>query len=87
MSENWQKDLRKDIAKAIKKADKSYFWEDYNKQANAVMDCLKKSGYTLVPSKATEDQIEAGVNSIHSGRVRPHELVAWIYEGMVKAFK
>lgn len=81
------KELEKKIAKAIRKADKSYFWEDYDKQAKAVMACLQKEGYKLVPTKATEDQVEAGVNSIHSGRVKPHELVKWIYEGMVKAHK
>ena len=34
------KEIRKTIAEAIKKADSSYFFEDYTKQARAVVDVM-----------------------------------------------
>lgn len=71
------------IAKAIKKADKSYFFEDYNKQAKAVVKMLESEGYKVVPKLASPKQIEAGTAAISSGRVRPADLVHTIYAIMV----
>lgn len=78
-------DIQDEISKAIKKADSSYFFEDYDKQAKAVVSALDKAGYKIVPKIAVEKQIEAGTNMISRGRVRPAELVHTIYAVMVAA--
>jgi hypothetical protein len=75
------------IAKAIKKADNSYFFENYTKQAKAVLKALDKEGYKVVPKLASEKQIEAGTATISRGRVRPTDLVHTIYAVMVAAEK
>lgn len=75
------------VAKAIKKADNSYFFENYNKQAKAVTKMLDKEGYKIVPKLASEKQIEAGSAAISRGRVRPTDLVHTIYAIMVAASK
>ncbi len=51
------------IADTIQKADKSYLFEDYTKQALAVVQALKSEGYIVVPRKATEAMLEAGEKS------------------------
>ena len=73
------------IAQAIQKADNSYFFENYSKQAKAVLKALEKEGYRIVPKLASEKQIEAGTNTISKGRVRPTDLVHTIYAVMVAA--
>ena len=78
-------DIEDTIAKAIKKADSSYFFEDYNKQAKAVLKMLDKEGYKVVPKLATPRQIEAGTAAISKGRVRPVDFVHTLYAVMVAA--
>lgn len=73
------------IAKAINRADSSYFFENYSKQAKAVLKALEKEGYKVVPKLASEKQIEAGKAAISKGRVRPADLVHTIYAIMVAA--
>jgi hypothetical protein len=76
-------ELEQTIAKAIKKADKRYFFENYSKQAKAVLAALEKEGYKVVPKLASPDQIEAGTNAINQGRVRPADFVHTLYAVMV----
>jgi hypothetical protein len=78
------KSLRKTIAETIKKADSSYFFEDYTKQANAVMEVMVKEGYKIVPLQPTEEMIKIGLDNLPSGRVKPEELIKRIYTAMVK---
>lgn len=78
-------ELEETIAKAIKKADKRYFFENYSKQAKAVLAALEKDGYKVVPKTATPSQIEVGTNAIGSGRVRPADFVHTLYALMVNA--
>lgn len=75
------------IAKAIKQADKSYFFEDYNKQAKAVLSVLHKEGYKIVVRNPTEEMQQAGTDIIRKGRVKPSDFVRMIYEAMVAASK
>lgn len=75
--------IEDEIAEAIQKADKSYFFEDYNKQAKAVIRALHKAGYAVVPKTPSETMVEAGKNAVTSGRVRPADFVKTIYELMV----
>lgn len=72
------------IAEAIKQADTSYFFEDYSRQAQAVLKTLKSQGYTLVPCEPTEEMITAGVNAIGSGKIRPSDHVRYVYGDMIR---
>ncbi|MBY0354353.1 MAG: hypothetical protein K2Q12_01335 [Rickettsiales bacterium] len=71
------------IADTIQKADKSYLFEDYTKQALAVVQALKAEGYIVVPRKATEAMLEAGEKSILAGKTHPKDHVRWVYDAMV----
>lgn len=79
------KAIHKTIAEAIKVADSSYFFEDYTKQARAVLDVMVQEGFAIVPLKPTEEMIKDGLDQVYSGRVKPEELVTRVYTAMVKA--
>jgi hypothetical protein len=74
---------RKIIADAIQAADKSYFFEDYNKQAFQVLQALTQAGYALVPKTPSDAMIEAGVQAVRSGKIRPQDHVRYVYIDMV----
>lgn len=76
--------LKSLIAKAIKDADSSYFWEDYSKQAAAVIRSVHAAGYVLVPEDPSLKMIQSGVNAVMIGRTQPHELARQIYAAMIK---
>lgn len=77
--------LRNDIARAIQNADKSYFFEDYSKQAQAVLRALERNGYAIVPKDPTEDMLKAGSEAILPGKVKPEELARYVYTSMARA--
>ncbi|WP_395458957.1 hypothetical protein ACHMW5_22425 [Azospirillum melinis] len=72
------------IAKAIKDADKSFFNEDYAKQAKAVTAALKKAGYEVAPVKPPPGLVEWAKDNIPFGRLRPAELITQMYSMMVE---
>lgn len=72
------------IAKAIKDADKSFFNEDYTKQARSVMYALKKAGYEVAPIRPPEGLVEWAKENIPFGRLRPAELITQMYSMMVE---
>src|SRR3546814_17816621 len=71
---NWQPQAVKPIpaveviSEAIKKADSSYFFENYNKQAAAVLAALKQHGYTIVPYYPTVEMVKAAMAELQYGR-------------------
>lgn len=73
------------IAKAIKAADKRYFYEDYTAQSLAVQTALRKAGLAVVPVQATEDMVEAAKESLTYGRQRPNDMLITVYAAMVKS--
>ena len=75
------------IARAIESADRSYFFENYSKQARSVMDMLRKQGYVVMPSKPTDAMIEAATNALPEGRVKPEVLVERVFKSMADAAK
>jgi hypothetical protein len=83
MNQAQHKELRNAIASAIKKADSSYFFEDYSKQAGAVLKVLEKEGYALLPLEPNSDMIKSGLDSITSGSIKPEKLVTKIYAAMI----
>jgi DNA-binding FrmR family transcriptional regulator len=71
------------IARAIKDADRRYFFEDYTRQAQAVQAALKQAGLAIVPVDPTEAMLEAGKNGMRYGQQRPQDLLKAIYQSMV----
>lgn len=72
------------IVNAIKEADSSYFFSNYNKQAYNVLNQLKKSGFTIVPIEPNELMIKTGIDSISYGMNKPSEFVKNLYKNMLK---
>lgn len=68
------------IANAISKADSSYFFEDYSKQALAVMQALEKAGYKILPAEFPEEIWKQVAGAMRTGRVRPDEHVKDVYQ-------
>lgn len=75
--------LTKLIARTIKQADSSYFWEDYTQQAIAVINAISSAGYVLVPRDPSLKMIQSGVNAVMIGKTQPHELARQIYSAMI----
>jgi hypothetical protein len=73
------------LAKAIRKADTRYFFENYSKQALAAIDALEKAGYAIVPRYPTRDMYDAAKKAIVYGQRKPGELVGPIWEAMIDA--
>jgi hypothetical protein len=71
------------IAQSIKDADKSFFNEDYAKQAKAVVDGLRKAGLEVVPIKPPEELVTFASENIPFGRLRPTDFIRTMYSTMV----
>lgn len=80
------KELKGFIARTIKYADNSYFWEDYMKQADAVIKMLQTKGLAIVPVDPTLPMIQAGVHAVVIGKTKPQDLAQQIYHGMIKSY-
>lgn len=79
------KKLRPIIAEAIQKADSSYFFENYEKQADAVIKSLIEKGFVITPIDPTDQMLEAGKEAIFYGRNNPVALAKAIFIHMLKA--
>lgn len=73
------------ISEAIKKADNSYFFENYTKQGNAVIAALKQHGYVVVPYYPTVEMVKAAMDELQYGQNKFTNVVMPIYLAMVKA--
>jgi hypothetical protein len=78
-------ELVKVIAAAIKKADNTYFFEDYTKQARSVMNELGKKGLVIVPREPTKEMLKAGVLAINIGNIDARILAKNVYTDMIEA--
>lgn len=67
-----QKSPQTIIQDAIAKADSSYFFEDYTKQAKAVLAALKAAGYAVVPTEHDEEIWKKVADQMRTGRLQPH---------------
>lgn len=81
------KGVKNKIAAAISKADSRFFFENYSKQAEAVLAAIEQAGLVIVPKSPTEAMIEQGVKAIQNGRTRPTDLVTDIYVSMARPDK
>ncbi len=77
-------DLQSLIAQAIKAADRSMFNENYDKQAAAVIQAVRKEGYEIVPLEPSQGLIDHINNNLPIDRLRPRELVGALYALIVK---
>jgi predicted CoA-binding protein len=73
------------IANAIRDADRSYFFEDYSKQAAAVLKALERRGYAVVPKEPTPPMLKAARNSLVYGVNKSSDIVTPIYKAMIEA--
>ena len=71
--------LQSTIENAIQKADASYFFEDYTKQAKAVIAALDAAGFAVVAKTAPDDVWEKVANEMRTGRVKPEEHVKDVF--------
>ena len=81
------KALRDLIARSIKAADSSYFWEDYVKQADAVIQTLNSQGFAIIPKDPSLPMLQAGVHAVVIRKTKPQDLALQIYQGMIKAYQ
>jgi hypothetical protein len=77
-------DIVKLIAESIKKADSSYFFENYTKQAKSVLTELKRNGFVIVHKEPTKNMIKAGVMAINLGSVDARILAKNVYNDMIE---
>lgn len=71
--------LQSTIENAISKADSSYFFEDYTKQARAVIAALEAAGFAVIAKNISEDVWVQVANEMRTGRVKPEEHVKDVF--------
>lgn len=79
--------VAKIVARAIKKADSSYFFENYDKQAKAVLAALKAEGWAVTRCEADMAIFKAVADAMHTGRMKPEEHVKDIYGRVLDKLK
>ena len=72
--------LQSTIENAICKADSSYFFEDYTKQAKAVIAALESAGFAVMPKDLPEDLWKQVADQMKTGRVSPTEHVKDVFQ-------
>ncbi len=80
-------DLTTLIAKTIRDADRSWFNEDYTKQAAAVLNTLRAKGYEIVPREASAELVTYAVDNMPFGRMKPDDLIRELYATIIGAAK
>jgi hypothetical protein len=71
------------IARAIRKADTRYIFEDYTKQSHAAIDALERAGYVIVRRVPTREMFDAATKAIVYGTKRPADVVLPIWNAML----
>lgn len=72
--------VHKQIAKAIKRADRSYFFENYDKQARCVVEALEKEGFIILPKEPDKTVLKQAADRMPTGRMKPEEHVRNVYQ-------
>lgn len=75
------------IARAIKKADKTYFFENYDKQAVKVMKALEEQGYAITKREADMDIFKQVADEMKTGRMKPEEHIKDVYQRVLQKLK
>ena len=72
--------LQTTIENAISKADSSYFFEDYTKQAKAVVAALDRAGFTVIGKDLPDKIWEQVAKEMRTGRVKPEDHVKDVFQ-------
>ncbi len=72
------------IENAISKADSSYFFEDYTKQARAVLAAMDAAGFAITPKDLPDSVWEQVAKDMRTGRVKPEEHVKDVFQVTLK---
>lgn len=75
------------IARAIRRADKSYFFEDYDRQARAVMKALEAEGYAITQCETDMAIFKQVADEMKTGRMKPEEHVQDVYRRVLAKLK
>lgn len=75
------------IENAIHAADNSYFFENYTKQAQAVIAALQREGFTILPSDFSPEIWKKVADQMKTGRVKPEEHVKDVYQTVQRVMK
>jgi len=75
--------LKTDIASAIKKADSSYFFENYSKQANAVLKKLEAE-HMILPKDPGKEFYKKVADVMKTGKMTPEAHIKDVYETILK---
>ncbi len=67
------------VENAIHKADTSYFFEDYTKQAQAVLRAIEGAGFAIIPKELPDTLWTQVSNEMRTGRVKPEEHVKDVF--------
>lgn len=79
--------VRETIAEAIRSADRSFFNEDYLKQASAVTIALRKAGFEIVPRQASDGLVDFACDNLPFGRLRQEDFIRQLYTLLVENAK
>jgi TRAP-type C4-dicarboxylate transport system substrate-binding protein len=77
-------DIHTIIAKAIKRADRTFFNENYTKQAESVIRAINNAGWGIVPLEPDPEMLKSGKETIEIGRHKPSEVAKAVYTAMVR---
>ncbi len=72
--------LQSTIENAISKADSSYFFEDYTKQAKAVVAAIEAAGFAVIPKDLPDTLWAQVANEMRTGRVKPEDHVKDVFQ-------
>jgi hypothetical protein len=67
------------IENAISKADSSYFFENYSKQARAVIAAMEAAGFAIADKNAPEEVWAQVAKEMRMGRLKPEEHVKDVF--------
>lgn len=71
--------LQTTVENAISKADNSYFFENYTKQAAAVLAAIESAGFAIVRKDLPDDLYKKIADEMKTGRVKPEEHVKDVF--------
>lgn len=72
--------LQSVIETAIQKADASYFFEDYTKQARAVLAAVEAAGFAVIAKDLPGEIWTQVASEMRTGRVKPEEHVKDVFQ-------
>lgn len=75
------------IENAISKADDSYFFENYTKQAAAVLKAVEAAGYAITPGELPDTIWAEIAREMRTGRLKPEEHVKDVFTAALRVIK